>query len=218
MDRAVVEVPGHDAGATAIIGHDQVKREVFDEELGVVAQRLPVERMQDGMACAVGSGAGALYRRTGTKVLHVPAERALVDLALFVTGERHAVVFQLVDGLRRFHGKILHGIDVAEPIGALDGVVEMPLPAVRRHVLQRGGDTALRRNRVRAGREHLRDAGRLEALFRHAERRTQSSSAGSHDNDVVGVVDIGIGLAVLRNGSDRCHGGIILQMRFSERR
>ncbi len=70
----------------------------------------------------------------------------------------------------------------------------MPLPAVRPHVLQRGGDAALRRDRVRARREDLGDAGRLQPLLGHAERGAQARAAGADDDDVEFVVDIGIGL------------------------
>ena len=59
VDSAVVEVPGHDAAAGALV-HDEVEGEVLDEELGVVLERLLVERVQDGVAGAVGGGAGAL--------------------------------------------------------------------------------------------------------------------------------------------------------------
>ena len=62
-------------------------------------------------------------------------------------------------------------------------------------LLQRGGDAALRRDRVRAGREDLGDAGGLQALLGHAERGAQAGAAGADDDDVEGVVDIGVGLA-----------------------
>jgi hypothetical protein len=61
VQRAVVELPGRDAAAGAVF-HDQVEREVLDEEVDGVAQRLAVERVQHGVAGAVGGGAGALDR------------------------------------------------------------------------------------------------------------------------------------------------------------
>lgn len=114
-------------------------------------------------------------------------------------------MLELIDRLRRFHGEILHGVDVAEPVGTLDGVIEVPLPAVGRHVVQRGGDTALCCNRVRTGRENLGDASRLEALFGHAESRAQAGATGTDDHDVVGVVNIGVGLAGLGEVMNGCH-------------
>ena len=59
VDGAVFQVPGHHAAAGAVLVHDQVEREIFDEELDVVLQALLVERVQDGVAGAVGGGAGA---------------------------------------------------------------------------------------------------------------------------------------------------------------
>ena len=67
VDRAVVQVPGHDAAADAVLVHDQVEREVLDEKLGLVLQRLLIERVQHGVAGTVGGGAGAIgggLRRT----------------------------------------------------------------------------------------------------------------------------------------------------------
>ena len=61
--RAVFQVPGHDAAADAFLVHDQVEREIFDEELRVVLQALLIQRVQDGVAGAVGGGAGAHRRR-----------------------------------------------------------------------------------------------------------------------------------------------------------
>ncbi len=180
MDGAVIEVPGNHAfAAAAIVRHDQVEREIFDEEFRVVAQRLAIERVQDGVAGTVRGSAGALNRRAGTEILHVAAERALVDLAFFITRKRHAVMFELIDRLRRFHDHVLHGVDITEPVGTLDGVIEVPLPAIRRHVLQRGGNTALGRDRVRTGREDLGDAGGAETLLGHAERGAKTGPTGA---------------------------------------
>ena len=175
--------------------HDQVEREIFDEELRVVPQRLAVERVQDGVAGAVGGGAGALHRRAIAEIHHVAAERPLVDLAVFGARERHAVMLELVDGGRRLAHHVFHGVDVAQPVRPLDGVVHVPLPVVRTHIGERGGDAALRRDRVRAGREDLGDAGGLEPLLGHAERGAQASAAGADDHHVEFVVDIGVGLA-----------------------
>src|SRR5690606_4442069 len=103
------------------VGHDQVEREVLDEELRVVLDRLAVERVQDGVAGTVGCGAGALHRRAVAEVLHVAAERALVDATVFGTGERNAVVLELVDRSRSLASEVFHGVGVAQPVRALDG-------------------------------------------------------------------------------------------------
>ncbi|MND69416.1 hypothetical protein D3C80_608910 [compost metagenome] len=182
MDRTVVEVPGNNACADAV-GHDQIERKIFDEELRVVLERLAVKRVQDRVAGAVSSSAGALNRRTITKVLHMAAEWALINLAFFGTRERHAVMLQFVNRSRCFTRQIFHGIGVAEPVRSLDGIVHMPLPAIRTHILERRCNTALRCNRMGTRRENLGDAGCFQALFSHAERCAQTGATGTnHDN------------------------------------
>ena len=81
MQRAVLEVPGHDAAAGAVLVHDEVEGEIFDEELGVVLQALLVERVDDRVAGAVGGGAGPLRHAAFAVLDGVAAERTLVDLA-----------------------------------------------------------------------------------------------------------------------------------------
>ena len=64
------------------------------------------------------------------------------------------------------------------------------------HVAERGRDAALRRDRMRAGREHLGDAGGAQARLAAADHGAQARAAGADDDDVVGVVLDRIGLAV----------------------
>ena len=211
VQRAVLQAQRDDAAAGALAVHDQVDGEVLDEELGRVAQRLAIERVQHGVAGAVGGGAGALRGRAFAELGGHAAERALVDAAVLGAGERHAVVLELVDGLDGVAAEVLDGVLVAEPVGALDGVVHVPAPVVRAHVAERGGDAALGRDGVRAGREHLGDAGGLEAGLGGAERGAQARAAGADDDHVIGVVGERVGLAVdggLGNAvaRDLCHG------------
>ena len=189
VERAVDEVPGDHALHRAVVAHQQVDGKILDEELGVVAERLAVERVEDGVAGAVGDGAGALHRRAVAELGHVAAEGALVDLAALGARERHAVVLELVDRLRRLAGEVLHRVVVAEPVRPLDGVVHVPLPAVGAHVAERGRDAALGGDGVRAGGEDLCDAGGGEALLGHAEGRAEAGAAGADDHHVEGVVD-----------------------------
>ena len=178
--------------------HDQVDGEILDEELGRVPQRLAVHRVQHGVAGAVGGGAGALRGALAVMRGHA-AERALVDLAVFLAArERQAPVLELVDRLRRVAAEIFDGVLVAEPVGALDGVVHVPAPVVLAHVAERGGDAALRRHRVRAGREYLGDAGGLQPRLAAADDRAQAGAAGADHHHVVGVVLDRIGAAVHR--------------------
>ena len=135
------------------------------------------------MAGAVGRGAGALHRLLAV-VRGVAAERALVDRAVRVAVERHAEVLELVDDVRRLAAHELDRVLVAEPVAALDGVVEVVVPVVLAHVAERGADAALRRDGVRAGREHLRQHGDVEPREREAQRRLHPGAAGADDDDV----------------------------------
>ena len=198
MDGAVVHVQRDDAAAAAFVVHDQVDGEIFDVEFGGVPQRLAVHRVQHGVAGAVGGGAGALRGALAVMRGHA-AERALIDLAVFLAArERQAPVLELVDRLRRVAAEIFDGVLVAEPVGALDGVVHVPAPVVLAHVAERGGDAALRRDRMRAGREHFGDAGGAQARFAAADHGAQAGAAGADHDHIVGVVLDRIGAAVDR--------------------
>ena len=196
MQRAVLQAQRDDAAAGAVLIHDQVDGEILDEELGRVAQRLAVERVQHGVAGAVGGGAGALCRRPLAEVGGHAAERALIDAPVLGAAEGHAVVLELVDGVVGVAAHVLDGVLVSEPIGALDRVVHVPVPVVRAHVADGGGDAALGGHRVRACRKHLGDAGSLQTGFGAAERGAQPGAARADDHDVVDVLGHGIGAAV----------------------
>ena len=189
MQRAVIELPGDHALAGAIVAHDQVEGEIFDIEFGIVAQALAIERVQNGVAGAVGGGAGALHRRTIAEFGHVAAKGALVDLAVFGARKRHAIVLELIDGRGGLARQIFHGVVVAQPVRPLDGVVHVPFPAVGPHILQGCRNAALRRHGVAAGGKNLGDAGSAQALFGHAQGRTEAGAAGAHHHHVEFVVD-----------------------------
>ncbi len=184
---AGVELKRGDARAGAVL-HDQIEGEVFDEELHLAADRLAVQGVQDGVTGAVGGGAGALHRAFAEVAGHA-AEGALIDLALVGAAEGHAPVFQLINGLRRVADQVFDGVLVAQPVRPLDGVVHVPLPGVLAHVAERGGDAALGRHGVRAGREDLGDASDLQALLGGAEGGAQAGAPGADDDDVVFVID-----------------------------
>ena len=188
---AVGQVPGHDAAALAVF-HDQVEGEVFDEELGLVLQRLLVERVQDGVAGAVGGGAGAL-RGFLAEVLGHAAKGALVDLAFLGAAERHAEMLELDDRRNRLAAHVFDGVLVAQPVRPLDGVVHVPAPVVLAHIAQRRRNAALGGHGVAARREHLRDAGGLQAGRSHAHGGAEARATGADNNDIVLVIDNLIG-------------------------
>ena len=188
VDRSVVEALRDDAAAHAIL-HDQVEREIFDEEVRVILQALLVERVEHGVAGAVGGGAGALRGGALAHILGHAAERALVDFAVLGPAERQAGMLQLVNRGRRLAAQIFDRVLVAEPVGALDGIVHVPLPLVRPHVAEAGRDPALRRDCMAAGREDLGDVGGLQPLFGRAHRRAKPGAARADDDDVIDMVD-----------------------------
>ena len=197
VDRAVVHLEADDAAHRALGVADDVDGEVFDEERALRPERLAVERVQHGVAGAVGCGAGALGGALAELGGHA-AERALVDLALFRAGERHAPVVELVDRGGSVAAEIFDGVLVAEPVGAFDGVVHVPAPVVRPHVAERGGDASLRGDRVRAGRKDLGDAGCLQAGLGASDACAQACAARAHDHHVIGVVRDRVGHAAER--------------------
>ena len=207
VDRAVFHAHGDDAAAGAIL-HDQIKREILDEEFRRMAQRLAIERVQHGVAGAVGGGTGALHRRAIAEIHHVAAEGPLVDLAFLGAREGHAEMLKLVDGGRRVAAEIFDGVLVAQPVGALHRVIHVPAPVIGAHVGERGGNAALRRHRVRARREHLGDAGGLESRLRGAQRGAKPGTAGAHDDDIKGVIGDRIGAATERNALGRLLLGV----------
>ena len=195
MDRAVLEIEGDDAAAAAVLVHHQVDGEIFDEELGRMAQRLAVHGVQHGMAGAIGGGAGALRDALAVVRGHA-AERPLVDLAVFPARERQTPMLELVDRFRRVAAEIFDGVLVAQPVRPLHGVVHMPAPVVLAHVAERGGDAALRRDRMRARRKHLGDAGGAQSRFAAADDGAQAGAAGADDDHVVDVIFDRVGAAV----------------------
>ena len=66
----------------AIIIHDQIKGEILDKEGGVMFKRLLIQRVQNGVACAIGCRAGSLCSAFAVMRGHTP-ERALINLAVF---------------------------------------------------------------------------------------------------------------------------------------
>ena len=48
--------------AGAVIIHHEIDREILDEKLGLVLERLLVEGVKDGMTGTVGGGGGSLRR------------------------------------------------------------------------------------------------------------------------------------------------------------
>ena len=103
--------------------------------------------MQHGVAGAVSSSAGALYRFFAI-VGGVAAKGALVNRAIRVAVKRHAHVLQVIHHLGGFAAHELNGVLVTQIVRSLNSVEKMVVPVVFIHVAQRRADAALRRHRV----------------------------------------------------------------------
>ena len=167
----------------AVLVHQQVHGEELVEEMRARFQVLLVQRMQHGMAGAVGRGTGALRLRAA-EVQALAAEGALVDAAVFQARERHAVMLELDHQLRRRAAHVFDRVLVAEIVAALDGVVHVPVPVVRRDVAERGVDAALRRHGVRARGEDLGHDRDMRLALRQLQRRAQPAAPGADDQAV----------------------------------
>jgi hypothetical protein len=182
-DLAGFHVHRRDAHDVALGIAHQVQRLPFDEELGIHLDVALVHRVQHGVAGAVGRSAGTAHRLLA-EVRHVAAERALVDLAVVEAVEGHAVMLEFDHD---FVGLAAHELDrvlVAEPVGALDGVVHVPVPVILLGVAQAGGDAALSGHGMRARREDLGQHGGLVAGFGELDRGTQAGAAGADDDRI----------------------------------
>jgi hypothetical protein len=79
---------------------------------------------------------------------------------------------------------------VVEELASAHRVAEMHLPVVLGiDVAERGGDAALRHDRVGLAEQRLADQRGLRAVSRCLDRCAQAGSAGADDDDVV-VVDL----------------------------
>ena len=188
MQAAVGQIPGQHAPAHALVIHHQIDGEVFDEEFGLMLQRLLIKRVQDGVTGAIGRRASAL-RNAFTEVGGHATEGALINLAGFGARKGHTIVFEFDDRRYRLTTHVFNRILVAEPVGALDGVVHMPAPVVRAHIAERRAHAALRRDRVAARREDLGQTGGRESRFGHAKGGAQARAAGADHDHVVLVFD-----------------------------
>ena len=192
VDRAVIQTHRHHADASlhpVDIGHDQIECKIFDEEVRGILQALLVQRVKHGVASAVGCGASTLHRRAIAHVLHVPAERPLVDRAIGIAAERNACVLQFVNRLRGFAHEIFDCVLIAQPIRPLDGVIHVPLPVIGRVVAEAGRDPALSGNRVRARGEHLGNVRGAQARFGCARGCAQARAPGANNHHVIGMVN-----------------------------
>ena len=188
VDGAIFHAHGDHAAAFAIF-HNQIEREIFDEEIRIIFQALLIQAVQHGMTSTVGRCGSTLNGWAFAHILHVAAKGALINCAVGIAAKWNAGMLKLVHRSRRFTHHIFDRVLVTQPIRSLYGVVHVPGPMVRRVVAKRRRNSALCRNSVRTGGKNLRDTGCFQTGFSAAHRGAQARAAGSDNNRVIGMVD-----------------------------
>ena len=126
---------GGDADDIAFRVANKVKGHPLYKEAGFGLDVLLVQSVQHGVTRTV-SGSASTLNWFFTVVGGVAAKRTLVNGAVRVAVKRHAHVLKVVHNLGRFAAHEFNGVLVAEPVGTLDGVVEVVVPVVIGHVAQ----------------------------------------------------------------------------------
>mmetsp|Transcript_3726 Transcript_3726/g.9044 ORF Transcript_3726/g.9044 Transcript_3726/m.9044 type:complete len:218 (+) Transcript_3726:2022-2675(+) len=192
MQRAVLHAQREAADHAAVVVLDQIQRKVLHEEEAIVLERHPVERVQDGVAGSVCRGRAAVGLPALAELERLTAECPLVDLTVVGPGKWQTKRLELQHNLRRHSAHMLDCVLVAEPVGALHGIVGVPSPVVFRHVRECCIDTPLRRDGVGAGGKHFGNARRVQAVGHETGRRAQTRTAGTHNHGVERVVMDGV--------------------------
>src|SRR5260370_6342915 len=141
---------------------------MLDKEARLVLQALLVKGVQYRVAGAVRGGAGAIGHVALGILCRVPAEAALVYGPGLGAAERHAEMLELDDRRDRLAAQILDRVLITQPVGAPDRVEHVPAPIVLFHIAECGANSALRGDRVAAGREDLGDARGIALRRGHA--------------------------------------------------
>lgn len=91
---AVFHVESNNADTLAVL-HNQVEREVLNEEVGVVPKRLAIKRVEKSMTGSVSGGSTSVCLTTLSIFERLATECTLVDLALLSSRERNTEVLEL---------------------------------------------------------------------------------------------------------------------------
>jgi hypothetical protein len=137
VERSILHVEREHTDTFTVL-HEQVERKVFDEEVGVVAERLAVEGVKNGVTRSVGGGGAPVSLSSLSELERLSTKGSLVDLALLGTREWDTKVLELYmsapyeadpcrthldDSVRCLSAHVMDSILVSEPIRSLDGIV-----------------------------------------------------------------------------------------------
>ena len=81
VEGTVFLVVGEDTDTLAVL-HEEIEGEVLNEVVGVVAERLAVESVEEGMSGTVSGGAASVCLTTLSEILRLTTESTLVDLSI----------------------------------------------------------------------------------------------------------------------------------------
>ena len=168
MNGAIFHTVGHQAIDFPIRSLEQIERDIFNKEIGLVAQTLLVERVQHGMAGTVSGSTGAVsYSFMIFKVL--PAKRPLVDLAIIGSREWQARVLKFDYRRDCLLGHVLDRILITKPVSPLHRIEKVVAPVILNHVAERRIDTPLGRHGMRTGWKHFGNTSHRHPGGSHAE-------------------------------------------------
>ena len=98
----------------------------------------------------------------------------------------------LDDGVGGLAAHVVDGVLIAEPVRALDCVVEVETPVILLHVAKSSVDATLGCNSVGAGWEELGDASGLEPVLGEAKSGTKPSATSANNNSIKLVINDGV--------------------------
>lgn len=94
MESTVFHVEGNDTNTLAVL-HDQVQGEVLDEVLGIMAQGLTVEGVEDSVASSVGGSGATIRLSTLAELEGLTTKGTLINLAFLGSREGDTIVLEL---------------------------------------------------------------------------------------------------------------------------
>lgn len=81
MKCTVLHIQSNNADTFAVL-HNEVKSEIFNEKVGVMAKGLAIKSMEESMTSTIGSGSAAIGLTTLAIFEGLTTKGALIDLAL----------------------------------------------------------------------------------------------------------------------------------------
>ena len=177
-DLAREQIPGNDARCPVVdrhhVHHLHLGPQLHAAEADLAGELLvgAEEELLTGLAAGV------------ERTRHLrPAERAVVEQAAVLPGERNALGDHLVDDVDRHLGEAVHVRLTGAEVAALHGVVEQPVNAVAVTLVVLGCvDAALCRDRVRPARRVV-ECERLHLVAEFRERGRSRCSGEARPDD-----------------------------------